>query len=126
MPSSTRLSDITWGGRIRSRYQHAVSDIAESAAHTVKRFVRGSMVHSSETVTYYFLDGGVSETRGVFGPGSGMSWFGTLAKAHVLYEMGEDPSALLRSLSLPSKEELRTRVRSEADAARRKAETEGA
>jgi hypothetical protein len=123
MPGPTQLSDVVWGGRIRPKFQYGVSSIARNAAHSVERSVRGNMVQSSETVTYRFLDGGVSETRGIFGPQSGMRWFGTLAKAHLLYELDGDPAVLLRRPDLPTRAELRVRVRSEAEAARRKSGT---
>ena len=76
------------------------------------------MVHSTESAIFRFLDGGLSEERGSFGPECGMRWFGKLAMAHVLYELGENPQELLGGADLPSKEQLRQRVRLEAEAAR--------
>ena len=112
------MQDIVWGGRIRPTYQHQIREIARKAAHSEEASVRGSMVHSSVTVTYRFLDGGVWERRGEFGPTSGMRWFGTLAIAYLLYELGENPQKLLDASDLPSKAHLRQRVREEAEAAR--------
>jgi hypothetical protein len=84
------------------------------------------MVHSSETKTNMFLDGGLSETRGSFGPGSGMRLFGDLALVYVLYELGLRPQDLLRRKKLPSRSELRERVRLEAKAAKGGAKAESA
>jgi hypothetical protein len=117
-PRATRLSDIVWGGRIRPAYQWRIREIARGAAHTKTRSVHGTMVHSTESTTFRFLDGGLSEERGNFGPESGMRWFGKLAMAYLLYELGELPQELLGATDLPSKEQLRERVRLEAEAAR--------
>ena len=118
MPKPTRLSDIMWGGRVRPSHQSRIREIAQKAARAVKRSVHGTMVHSVETITLCFLDGGLSETRGGFGSGSGMRCVGTLALAHVLYELGATPQDLLGVPDLPSKTQLRQRVRLEAEAAR--------
>ena len=112
-----RLSDITWGGRIRREYQCEVSRIARCAARSISSVVRGTMACSSQTETIGFLDGCLQETRGRFGPGSGMYLYGELARVYVLYELGLSPHALLRRKKLPPWEELQERVRVEAEAA---------
>jgi hypothetical protein len=123
-PREVRLRDVTWGGRIRRAYQGKVLAIARRAARSRSGAVHGSMVFSTHTAIYEFLDGGLRETRGEFGPRSGMCVYGELAMIHVLYELGLSPQALLRRKKLPSKGELRERVRLEAESA--KAEREGA
>ena len=123
-PREVRLRDVTWGGRIRRAYQVNVLAIARQAAKSRRGVVHGSMACSTHTDIYDFLDGGLHETRGEFGPGSGMYVYGELAMIHVLYELGLTPQALLRRKKLPSREELQERVRLEAQSA--KAEREGA
>lgn len=118
VPKPTRLSDVVWGGRIRPTYQSRMLDIAQQSAFAVERSVRGTMVHSTETIALRFLDGGLSETRGGQGWECGVRCFGTLAMAYLLYELGAKPQDILGVQDLPSHEELRQRVRREAEAAR--------
>jgi hypothetical protein len=72
------------------------------------------MVHSTETTTLEFLDGGVSDTRGNFGADCGMRWFGQLAIAYILYELHLSPQALLGSPNIPTQAELRQLLASDA------------
>jgi hypothetical protein len=118
-PKPNRLSDIFWGGQVRQAYRSQVREIATGAARSVQRSFVGNMVRSTECVTFSFLDGGLSETLGGRGPGSGMRWFGTLATAYILYELGESPQDLLATSDIPCRDELKERVRLEAEAARR-------
>lgn len=105
------LKDLTWGGRVRTKYQYAVWDIAQQVARSTDHSIRGSMLSSSETFALYFLDGGVSETHGYFGSSSGMHLFGRKAVAYILYRLGVDPRRLMRDRKIPDlaalEEELR-------------------
>ena len=79
------------------------------------------MVHSTETVTHHFLDGGLSETRGGSGADCGLRWFGQLAIAYMLYEMDLNPQQLLRDDDIPSKQQLEQRIQADVQAARSRA-----
>jgi hypothetical protein len=120
-PNPIRLGDITRGGHICEAYQDQVLDIAKEAAHTVRLSMRGSMVSTTETRTYSFLDGGVTHTRGSFRRPSGLGWFGTLATAYILYELGANPCELLADTELPSRQQLAERVLREKQAAQPRA-----
>ena len=90
-----RLKAIFLGSRVRPGFQGSVSEIADAACYKYTSHDEGSMVSSATTRIWYFLDGGVHETRGYFEPGSGMFVSGELAVEYILYELGEDPAVLL-------------------------------
>jgi len=100
------LGEVTWGGRVRPRFQSEVWSIAMEAAKNTSRTTIGNMVSSSERVVLHFLDGGVSDTRGTFDASSGMRWFGRLATAYILYRLGGDARLLLKVRSIPTLAEL--------------------
>jgi hypothetical protein len=65
-----------------------------------------------------FLDGGVSVTNGYFDASSGMHWHGDHVKAYILYKLGFDARALLKSKAVPSIIELETELRSQLNDAK--------
>ena len=79
---------------MRPDFHFEVLDIASTVA-SAERSTRGSMVSSSETTSYHFLDGGVRETRGFFGASSGVFVSGDKCLQYVLHKLGYDPAMLL-------------------------------
>ena len=116
-----RLKDITWGGRIRVAYQQRVWEIASQSAIEVSESTRGNMLSSSSTTSKSFLDGCVSVTSGYFDASSGMHWYGEHVKAYILYKLGFDARALLKSKTVPSLIELEAKLKNQLNIAKQSA-----
>ena len=103
------IKEVFAGGRVRVKYQDRVREIAGSVGKQREPSVsyHGSMVSSSYSGGFKFLDGGFTETRGFFCDSScGMFIYGELATAFILYKLGFDARVMIKDPKLPSLLEL--------------------
>jgi hypothetical protein len=95
------MKDIVWGGRIKQAWQSKIWAIAQEVAIDSETSYSGGMLSSLQTTYLWFLDGGVTNTRGVFDSRCGMRFRGEQAQAYVLYRLGLNAKQLMKGCDLP-------------------------